>query len=78
MADSVASTKTTPVELHKPLQHVKSRGSLDADIIIKNAPDRHERPRPASPSPARTGGVGGTGTPGEDGASDRAHGTARE
>ena len=39
MADSVASTKTTPVGLHKTLQHVKSHGSLDADIIIKNAPD---------------------------------------
>src|SRR5690349_19113602 len=39
MVDSVASTKTTPVGLHKLLQHVKSYGSLDADIIIKNAPD---------------------------------------
>ena len=39
MANSGASTKTTPVERHKPLQHVKSHGSLDADTIIKNAPD---------------------------------------
>ena len=39
MEDSVVSTKTTPVELHEPLQHGKSRSSLDADIIIKNAPD---------------------------------------
>ena len=39
MANSVTSTKTTPAERHKPLQHIKSHGSLDADIIIKNAPD---------------------------------------
>jgi len=35
MADSLASTTT---DMHKPLPPAKSR-SLDADIIIKNAPD---------------------------------------
>ncbi len=39
MADAVVSPKTTWGEPHKPLQPVKSHGSLDADIIIKNAPD---------------------------------------
>ena len=39
MAESLASTTPTAVDLHKPLQPAKSHGSLDADIIIKNAPD---------------------------------------
>jgi PAS domain S-box-containing protein len=39
MTDSLASTTTTPAELHQPVQPVKSHASLDADIIIKNAPD---------------------------------------
>src|SRR5947208_1091953 len=38
MADSLASTTPTTADLREPLQPAKSR-SLDADIIIKNAPD---------------------------------------
>src|SRR5256885_172696 len=38
MADSLASTTPTTTDLREPLQPAKSR-SLDADIIIKNAPD---------------------------------------
>ncbi|HEX6551475.1 MAG TPA: PAS domain-containing protein [Ktedonobacteraceae bacterium] len=38
MADSLASTPPTTAGLREPLQPAKSR-SLDADIIIKNAPD---------------------------------------
>src|SRR5438094_699182 len=38
MADSLASTTPTTADLREPLEPAKSR-SLDADIIIKNAPD---------------------------------------
>src|SRR5438046_10503578 len=39
MTDSLASTAPTVVDLHQPLPPATSHGSLDADIIIKNAPD---------------------------------------